>query len=49
MLFSVSYGGWFKVDPYQVEVGAHDSIYRGELNPVTHLFSAIYKGPITYP
>ena len=33
--------------PYQSWVGAHNSIFRGEITPVAHLFSAIYSVPIT--
>ena len=29
------------------KVGAHNSTYRGEITPFTHLFSAIYMGEIT--
>ena len=35
----------YKVGPYQLQVGSHNSTYRGEKSPVTHLVSAIYKGP----
>ena len=32
-------------DPcHQLQVGAHNSTYRGEIATVTHLFSAIYEG-----